>query len=110
MNWHHALTEKIRDTKAFSFEQREALVLCANELAVVCDQVAQGAPEPELLCTMGRLLLSWGNEKTWLAFGVHLTGAPVLSMCDKGVMHRIDTPPHDELRRAVLAFFEAQKS
>lgn len=107
MNWLHPLIEKIHACNAFPVEQRATLVLCANELAALCDQVRPTAPMPEVVAVMGRLMLQWGDEQRRLMFGVQRHGEPALCLLDKGIQHRINQPPHDELRRAVVAFFEA---
>jgi hypothetical protein len=113
VTWLHSLVERIHACKGWPVEQRAALVLCANELSAICDQIVPRAPMPDVVSKLGRLLLQWGDSERWFAFGVYggtdpvLSLQAVLSLQDKGIMHRIDTPPHDELRRALLAFFEA---
>jgi hypothetical protein len=107
MNWLHPLIEKIHACKAFPVEQRAALALAANELTALCDQVRPTAPMPDVVAMLGRLVLRWGSDERWLGLGASASGDTVLSMQDKGAIHSIQNPPHDELRRAVVAFFEA---
>ena len=106
MNWLHPLIEKIHACKAFPVDERAALVLAANELGAICDQVKPSPPMPDVLAISGRLQLRWGDEQRWLT--LQYLEVMVLTMQDKGSQHRIDKPPHDEVRRAVSAFFEAK--
>ncbi len=64
MNWLHPLKEKLRARETPGERDatiRDALVLLANELAAVCNQVAPSAPEPEITGATGPLLLKWAT-------------------------------------------------
>jgi hypothetical protein len=109
MNWLHPLTDKILAEREFPGEQRRALVLWANELAIICDKHVPNAPAPELLKLDSVLQLVWTLNDRYFSIGITPGLRLLLAMNDPlGTHHQAD-PTHPELRRNVLCLFDGWK-
>jgi len=106
MNWLKPLTDKILEERASPVEQRRALVLCANELAAICDQHVPLAPAPELLKLSDTLWIAWTINDRHLSVGAAPFNRLVLEANDGtlGTDRQVD-PTHQALRRNLLCLF-----
>ncbi len=107
MNWLHQLTDEILAQREFPGEQRRALVLWVNELAMICDQHVPTAPYPELIRSDSTLLqVNWILNDRYFAIGVTPGLRLLLTMNDPHGTHHQEEPTHQELKSHVLSLFE----
>ncbi len=110
MNWLHPLTEQIMAQRDFVGEQRRALVLWVNELALICDQHVPHAPSPEMLVNDSTMLqVNWILNDRYFAIGVPPSLRLLLTMNDHNGNKREVDPTHVELKRYVLCLFDGWK-
>ncbi len=108
MNWLTPLCQKILAMKLFPREQRNALALWASELSGICDVSAPRARMPLAdSIDWTDMLLRWTEEHDERELTLYVT--PLLKV-SLHLRHRAktsvtDSPSHEQLKRAVEAFF-----
>ncbi len=114
MIWLSELSAKIRNYTAAPFVQTDALVLCAVELAGICDKFVPEAPPLQFdkLPDDGdgiELEVAWYDRRKARTLSVvaEVSGKVYLHLYDDGRgSTNILSPKHDQLKSAVTAFFE----
>lgn len=109
MNWLEPLTREILAMRKPSGAQRRALVLWANELSAICDQLIPDAPAPDLEPAVGddgTIRIHWILNDRVFSLSVTPGYRALLAMNDPKGQHRVVDPTHQELRRYVLCLFD----
>lgn len=108
MNWHTPLCQKILAMKMFPVEQRSTLILWASELSGICDMSAPRAPVLQVdTLDWADLMLRWTElfDDRELTLYVDPELLVSLHLRHSAKTAITESPSHDQLKRAVEAFF-----
>jgi hypothetical protein len=117
MNWLTPLCQEILKLKSFSREHRDAAILWAAELSGICRSHAKDAPSPIVQPVSDPtsdcwIELAWLRQRTATALSVVVEQdlSAALHLHDTSRSHIILKPSHEQLKRAVQAFFQDNRS